>query len=121
MAAEAVGVATAPVDPVVGVVIAAVGVVLATPAVSIALVGALASAGLADSPSPEHAVARKRIVKIVDIRLTIALLIKGPAHRPFYGRDFLVRELMHPVPVWIVLWIYYVPRCPRDRSRWQPY
>jgi hypothetical protein len=86
-AAEAVGVATAPVDPVVGiptalvpavgVVIAAVGVVLATPAVSIALVGPLASGGLAESPSPEHAVTKNTMIKKVEIRLTVVPPHKG--------------------------------------------
>jgi hypothetical protein len=80
-AAEAVGVATAVVEP-------AVGVELATPAVSLALVGALASGGLADSPSPEHAVAIHIMIKRVDICLTVALPIEGPVCRPLYGSDY---------------------------------
>ena len=73
-AAEAVGVATAPVDAVVGVAIAAVDVVLVTPAVSIAFVGPLAFGGVAESPSPEHAVTRNTMIKRVEIGLTVAPL-----------------------------------------------
>src|SRR4051812_21311937 len=52
----------------------AVGVELATAAISIACIGALASCGLADSPSLEHAVARNRRAQIADTGLTVALL-----------------------------------------------